>query len=62
MIDSLAIAAMIVFAPSRPNLERNVQIAAPKVATPVLLASAEAIRPEFATTCHLQTSSSCWSD
>lgn len=61
MLDSILIAALT-FAPVRPNLDRNVQIVAPTAAQPVLLASAQAIRPEFATTCHLQTSGSCWSE
>lgn len=62
MFDSLAIAALLTFSPVRPNLERNVQIVAPTPTAPVLIASASAIRPEFATTCHLQTSGSCWSE
>lgn len=61
MLDSILIAALT-FAPVRPSMVRTAAIAAPTAAQPVLMASASAIRPEFATTCHLQTSGSCWSE
>jgi hypothetical protein len=62
MIDSLALTLALIAAPvARPNMNRNVRIAAPVNTAMIVLSTKQVAKAESLTTCYQNEQGSCWS-